>query len=350
MKNKLFKATALILALSCVFGLTACKGGKPKGKLSANLTKISENALTAEELRKDKEYFFTRIAPAAGMDEGSANDFAKNDAWKVYNLDVSVHNPTKTDYTFNDLVTGDIGDGIFLLKESRDGDVSVPTYNREDIAFLAIVDSAKVSPDELFRTFNELDMKIRYYATPDDDEEEPEESKMKLLEIGKNMPTVADGKKAPVTIKKSKIEDGSEILSIYKGNEIAFSNEAKLYGLDADTAPKVVAKDSKWVCKVLYLQVRNNSDYDLTFYDITAEDNGSKGVWINRVSQYGEFDVDADTDSEIPVNVLIDPSVSEKDAEKLINELKLTVDYSITPMVDSSGQESVEMTQTAEVK
>lgn len=350
MKNKLFKAAALMLAIVCVFGLAACKGGKVKGKLSANLTKISENALTAGELRKDKEYFFTRVAQAAGLDESSANDFIGNDAWKVYNLDVQVHNPTKTEYTFHSLVTGDLKDGIYLLKESRDGEVSVPTSRREDVAFMVIVDSAKVGADEVFRAFNELDMKISYYPTPDDDEDEPEESKMKLLEVGKNIPTVADGKKAPVTVKKSKIEDGSEILEIYKGNEIAFSNEAKLYGLDADTAPKVVAKDSEWVCKVLYLKIENKSDYDLTFYDITAEDNGAKGIWVNSVSQYGEFDVDADSENEIPVNVLVDPSVSEKDADKLINELKLTVDYSITPMIDSSGQETVEMTQKVEVK
>ena len=124
------------------------------------------------------------------------------------------------------------------------------------------------------------------------------------------------------------MEDGSEVLAAYRASEIAFSNEAKLYGMDTETAALVTFKEGSFRCYVLNLKVSNTKKYDLTVQAVLSPDNGKNGVWVCGVSQYGVFDVSARGTAKMPVTVLVDGSVTAPGAvEKALRGMSLSLEY-----------------------
>ena len=152
--------------------------------------------------------------------------------------------------------------------------------------------------------------------------------------------------KAPETHERSEKElkaafgsvtDGSSVLAAYRESEIAFSNEAKLYGMDSETAALVTFKEGSFRCYVLNLKLNNTKNYDLTVRAVLSPDNGKNGVWVCGVSQYGTFDVAARSAAQMPVTVLVDGSVTPQAAvEKALRGMSLSLEY--TDTTDNEAQ------------
>ena len=124
------------------------------------------------------------------------------------------------------------------------------------------------------------------------------------------------------------IKDGSRVLAAYRESEIAFSNEAKLYGMDSETAARVTFKEGVFRCYVLNLKVSNSQKYDLTVRAVVSPDNGKNGVWVCGVSQYGAFDVSARGTAQMPITVLVDGSLTPENAvEKALRGMSLSLEY-----------------------
>ena len=357
MNRKLIKAMSIVLSLTCVCSLGACgKTKKKKGTLSADLYQVMESASTATTYKSNAKHFKTKVAPKAGMDEKAAESFINDEGWTAFQINLIIHNGKDKPYTFADLVLEEaLNNNAYILTESPDGDISIPVSGRENLSYIVFANTSEISNDELLRWISETKMQVQYYdsALEEESEDEIPANKIKLLDVNKQLafPSDDNQKNPDASVTFGEIEDGSDFLNVLKKNEIAFSNEAKLFGLDSDTAPKVVAKDSKWECYVLNLTVENTSEYDLTFYDIDNKDNGKNGVWISRLSQYGEFSIESGDKQDMPVSVLVDKDkTGDTDVGKLIKSSKLTVTYSITPMIDANGQETIELKQTLEVK
>ena len=144
------------------------------------------------------------------------------------------------------------------------------------------------------------------------------------------------------------IADGSKILEAYRSNEIAFSNEAKLYGMNSETAALVTYKEGSFRCYVLKLKLKNAKKYDLTVHSVLSPDNGKNGVWVCGVSQYGTFDVAAKSTAYMPVTVLVDSSVTPfSGVEKALRSMNLTLEY--TDLTDGVTEKNGEV-GTAVVK
>ncbi|HBL40313.1 MAG TPA: hypothetical protein DDY98_01565 [Ruminococcaceae bacterium] len=131
------------------------------------------------------------------------------------------------------------------------------------------------------------------------------------------------------------LSDGSSILESYRSNEIAFSNEAKLYGMDSETAAQVTFKEGSFRCYVLNIKVKNTKRYDLTVQAVHSPNNGKDGVWVCGVSQYGLFDVTANRTADMPVTVLVDNNITKQDAvEQVLKSMNLSLEY--TDLTDTS--------------
>ncbi len=138
------------------------------------------------------------------------------------------------------------------------------------------------------------------------------------------------------------LADGSAALEAYRSNEIAFSNEAKLYGMNSETAALVTYKEGSFRCCVMKLQLKNTKKYDLTVHSVLSPDNGKNGVWVCGVSQYGTFDVASNSTALMPVTVLYDSSVTPENAvEQALRGMKLTLEYS--DLTDSGAEKNGEV-------
>ena len=127
------------------------------------------------------------------------------------------------------------------------------------------------------------------------------------------------------------LTDGSSIMENYLDNEISFSNEAKLYGMNSETAALVTFRESSFRCYVLNLKVSNSRKYDLTVRTVLSPDNGKNGIWVCGVSQFGAFDVAARGTAKMPITVLVDGSVVAADAvEQTLRGMTLSLEYTDT--------------------
>ena len=127
------------------------------------------------------------------------------------------------------------------------------------------------------------------------------------------------------------VDHADEVLEAYRASEIAFSNEARLYGMDSETAALVTFKEGSFRSYVLKLKLNNTRKYDLTVHAVQSPDNGKNGVWVCGVSQYGAFDVAARDTAQMPITVLVDSSITAENAvEKVLRGMKLTLEYADT--------------------
>ncbi len=135
------------------------------------------------------------------------------------------------------------------------------------------------------------------------------------------------------------LADGSDILEAYRSNDIAFSNEARLYGMDSETAAHVTYREGSFCCYVLNIKVKNTERYDLTVQAVHSPDNGKNGVWVCGVSQYGLFDVTAKQTADMPVTVLVDGSITGRNAvEQTLRSMKISLEYTDLTDHEASAQ------------
>ncbi|MBQ3603148.1 MAG: hypothetical protein IJA02_04875 [Clostridia bacterium] len=350
------KITAIFLAAVMLLGFAAC-GEKTDGKITAKLSDVYEDGGLKEYYLSNKEAFVIAAQNDLAMDEAAANSFLSNpDSWQVYALDVEVLNKTDEAYTCIGFeAAGNMADGFYFSKTSIGAEFSIP-YGEEPELYPAtiVVNTEKVTVEQMYTVISGLDITIVGYPTPEDDDAEIPESDYKKIKVTNNIEAPeADAGKADdeISAKRSSVEDGSAFLEIYRKNDIAFSNEAKLYGMDSETAAQVLAKDGGWECYILYIIVENKTDDDMTVYSINAANNGANGLWVNSISQYGEFSMEPGSENEMPVTIMLNPAqLGGMTFEQALAAVEMTLTYSKGTLIDAQGNESVAIKKTAEVK
>lgn len=349
------KIFALILATALIFSFAACSGSS--GKVTASLSEIYEDGSLKQYYLNNPETFMSSAQSGIEMKEADAQDFLANpDRWQLYSLDIIVSNKGKEAFSFIgfDKIASE-QDGFYFSTCPINGELSL-TGGSEDEAYPATVavNTDKVSIEQMYTIISELNITLLGYPTPEDDNQIIDPKDYAHIKVKNNITapkTDNTETSKEISAKRSSIEDGSDYLEIYRNNELIFTNEAKLYGMDADTATQAMNKEGNWQCYILNIAVQNKTDEDLTVYRIMPASNGTNGVWVNGISQYGEFSMAAGTEELMPVNVLIDTdALGGKTVEQAISEAVIELEYSKGTLMDENGNESIQIKKIAEVK
>ncbi|MBQ3497737.1 MAG: hypothetical protein IJA87_01275 [Clostridia bacterium] len=355
---KIKSIVALMLAAVMLFSFTACKDEPEpdkEGTIYAGFDQIFEDEATKYHYIDNPEAFMRAAQYELKIDETTAGEFLSDtDNWKFYSLNIVINNNMPVNHTFVGFAASEMPDGIWLSNISANGELSVPA-NVTDQQYPAsvLVDTRKVNITEMYKAIAELDVNVLYYETPAD-ETEVSESDYKKLKVTNSIVVPEEDNVKPeeqISAKRTTIEDGSSFLETYRTNSIAFSNEAKLFGLDSETAAEVIATDSAWQWYTLYIEIENKTAEELNVNKIIAADNGANGVWVCNVSQYGEFGMPANDKQELPVSVLVDTSeLDGKSAQEAISEMNIQLEYIAGATIDDEGNESVLPSKTVDVK
>ena len=357
MKTKSF--IALFLAVVMLFSFTACKDNSEPGKegvIYAGFDQIFNDDGTKHYYIKNPEAFIRAAQYELKLDEKTAGEYlSDSDNWVFYSLNVKINNNTDANYTFIGFSADEMPEGMWLSNISSYGELSLPGgASGHDYPASVLVDTRKVTTDEAYKAISGMKLEILYYATPEDDDTEVPESEYQKLEVTNNVVVPEEDKVKPekqIGAKRTTIEDTSSFLETYRTNSVAFSNEAKLFGLDSETAAKILAVDSGWQWYTLYIEVENKTDDELNVNKIVVADNGTNGVWVCSVSQYGEFGMPANDKQELPVSVLVDASkLGGKSVQEAISDMDIQLEYVAGATIDEVGNESVLPSKTVDVK
>ncbi len=352
---KIKKILSILLAAAMLLSFAACSGAS--GKVSASLNEIYEDGGLKEYYLNNPETFMEAAQNEISMSETDAQDFLKNpDNWQVYSLNITVSNKTRDMFSyigFQKIETEQ--EGFYFSTCPINGEFALPggTEN-ESYPATIVVNSNKVDLAQMYAAVAGLDITLFGYPTPEDDDEVINPKDYTHIKVKNNITAPKDDntdQDKEIVAKRSSIEDGSAYLNIYRNNELIFANEAKLYGMDSETAAQAMNKEGNWQCYVLTFTVENKTDDDLTVYRILPESNGKTGVWINGISQYGEFSMEAGAKEEMPVNVLVNPdALGGKTVEQAIADMTINLEYSKGTLMDENGNESIQVKKIAQVK
>lgn len=353
MKTK--RILALILAAAMLLSFAACSGSS--GKVTAQLSEIYEDGGLKKYYINNPETFMAAAQDEIKMSEADAQAFLSDpDNWQIYSLDITVSNKSDELFSFIGFKEIEIEqDGFYFSTCPINGELSVPG-DAEDEPYPAtiLIDGSKVSLEQMYTLVSGLEIILLGYPTPEDDDEVIDPSDYTHTKVKNNITAPeADDTNASeeISAKRSSITDGSAYLDIYRNNELIFANEAKLYGMDSETAAQAMNKEGKWECYILNISVENKTDGDLTVYSILPENNGATGVWINGISQYGEFSMEAGAKEEMPVNILVNPdALGGKTVEQAIADMVINLEYSKGTLMDENGNESIQIKKTATVE
>ena len=351
---KVKKILSLLLAAVMLLSFAACSGGS--GKTVAELNQIFEDGSLKQYYLKNPETFMAAAQEEISMSEADAQDFLANpDNWQVYSLEISLSNIGKEAFSYIGFEKAENQlEGFYFSTCPINGELSVPAgIENEFYPATIVINTAKVSVEEMYTAVADLDIVILGYPTPEDDNEVIAPSDYTKIKVKNNIEAPkADNDDADkeIVAKRSSISDGSAYLELYRNNELIFANEAKLYGMDSETAAAALNKEGKWQCYVFGIAVENKTDTDLTVYRIITENNGSNGVWLNSVSQYGEFSMSSGMKDEIPVTIMVNPdALGGKTVEQAIAEMNITLEYSKGTLMDANGNESIQVKKIAAV-
>lgn len=355
MKTK--KIVALLMAAVMLFTFAACGG--TGGKLTATLNEIYEDGGLKSYYVENPDFFMKAAQNDLLMSEADAQDFLNNsDKWVIYALNVEIKNQTEEAYTFVGFEAENAqSDGFYFSNCPVNAELSLPSSEETEIyPATVVVNSEKIDAVKLHTLVSALEIKVLCYPTPADDNEEVPESKYEKLKVENNIEAPqADGnekdEKEELYAKRSTIEDGSSFLDIYRGNQVAFVNQAEQYGMDSETAAKALAKDGGWKCYILYIALESKADEDITVYTVDYAESGKNGVWVNKVSQYGEFSLAPDGKDELPVEILVDTAaLGGKTIEQVVSQMNIQLIYAKGALTDAQGNESVNLRKTVDVK
>ena len=351
---KVKRILSLLLAAVMLLSFAACSGGK--GKTVAELNQIFEDGSLKQYYLNNPETFMAAAQEEISMSEADAQDFlAKPDSWQVYTLEISVSNKGEEAFSYIGFEKAEAKqEGFYFSTCPINGELSLPAGTENELYPATIViNTEKVSVEKMYEAVAELDIVLLGYPTPEDDNEVIDPADYTKIKVTNNIKAPeTDNKEADKEIdaKRSSIEDGSAYLDLYRENELIFANEAPLYGMDSETAAQAMNKEGKWQCYVLYIVVENKTDTDLTVYRILPESNGANGIWLNSVSQYGEFSMASGMQDAIPVTVLVNPdALGGKTVEQAIAEMTINLEYSKGTLMDANGNESIQIKKIAAV-
>ncbi len=349
------KIITLLMAAVMLAGLAAC--GAVKGNVSATLEKIYDDRALKQHYIENPEMFMQVAQSDIALTKEQAKDFLENSQdWQVYALNVELINGNEQPYTFVGFeLKSKTEDGFYFSNCPVNSELSLPNGEEAELyPASVVVDSRLVDIQHFYELAAQLEFYVLCYPTPDDDNEEvPEEDYIKIKVENKLEAPKSEDKpvKGELDAKRTTIEDGSAYLDSYRNNDIAFVNQAKLYGMDSETAAKVLAKNGGWQCLVLYINVENKIDEDITIHAIKTAANGESGVWLSSISLNGEFGLAPGGSEEMPVEVLVDTSVTgEQAVEELVAQLEIELEYSTGDMMDEYGNENINARKTAQVK
>ena len=351
---KVKRILSLLLAAAMLLSFTACSGGS--GKTVAELNQIFEDGSLKQYYLNNPETFMAAAQEEISMSEADAQDFLANpDSWQVYSLEISVSNKGTEMFSYIGFEKAETKqEGFYFSTCPINGELSLPAGTENEFYPATIViNTSKVSVEKMYAAVAELDIVLLGYPTPEDDNEVVDPSDYTKIKVKNNVTAPkADNEDSDKEIdaKRSSIQDGSAYLNLYRENELIFANEAPLYGMDSETAAQAMNKEGKWQCYVFYIAVENKTDTDLTVYRILPENNGANGVWLNSVSQYGEFSMASGMKDEIPVTVLVNPdSLGGKTVEETIAGMTINLEYSKGTLMDANGNESIQIKKIANV-
>lgn len=351
---KVKRILSLLLAALMLLSFAACSGGK--GKTVAELNQIFEDGSLKQYYLNNPETFMSAAQEEISMSEADAQDFLTNsDNWQVYALEISLSNNGDETFSYIGFEKPEIKlDGFYFSTCPINGELSVPAgIENEFYPATIVINTEKVSIEKMYETVAELGIVLLGYPTPEDDNEVIDPADYTKIKVANNIEAPkSDNKDADkeIVAKRSSISDGSAYLNLYRDNELIFANEAKLYGMDSETAAAALNKEGKWQCYVFGIAVENKTDTDLTVYRIITKNNGANGVWLNSVSQYGEFSMSSGMKDEIPVTILVNPdALGGKTVEQAIAEMAITLEYSKGTLMDANGNESIQIKKIATV-
>ncbi|MBR3753909.1 MAG: hypothetical protein IKK49_02250 [Clostridia bacterium] len=351
---KVKKVLSLLLAALMLLSFAACSGNS--GKTVAELNRIFEDGSLKQYYLNNPETFMAIAQKEISMSEADAQDFLANpESWQVYSLEISVSNNGKEPFSYIGFKEADTEqEGFYFSTCPINGELSLPAgIENEFYPATIVINTSKVSTEEMYSAVAGLEIVLLGYPTPEDDNEVIDPSDYTEIKVKNNITAPEDDKDnadKEIVAKRSSIADGSAYLDLYRNNELIFANEAKLYGMDSETAVQVTNKEGKWQCYVFYIAVENKTDTDLTVYRILPENNGANGVWLNSVSQYGEFSMASGMTDEIPVTILVNPdALGGKTVEQVIAEMTIELEYSKGTLMDANGNESIQIKKIATV-
>ncbi len=346
---------SIILAAAMLLSFAACSGAS--GKVTAQLSEIFEDGGLKTYYLNNPETFMATAQEEIKMSEADAQSFlASPDNWQVYSLDIAVSNKADEAYTFIGFEKADTKtEGLYFSTCPINGELSLPSgIENEPYPATIIINSAKVSLEQMYSAIADLDIVLFSYPTPENDDEVIEPSDYTKIKVENKItaPEKDDtDEEEEILAKRSSVTDGSAYLELYRSNELIFANEAKLYGMDGDTAAAALDKNGGWQCYVLNIKIENKTDEDLTVYRILPESNGSTGIWVNGISQYGEFSMPGGAEEELPVNILVNPAeLGGKTVEQALSEMVINLEYSKGTLMDANGNESIQIKKIATVK
>ncbi len=359
---KIKRTAALLLALVMLFAFTACKGGdkpnKPSksGSLYAGFEEIFEDGGLKAYYLKNPDTFTAAAVEEMGMTKEDAQAFlSDSDSWNFYNLNIAISNGTEKNYTFVSFEGSETPEGMWFSTSPINGELSIPPSVLDQLyPATVLINTEKISTTGMYSAVANMTIKVNYFETPADDNEEVPQSAYKQLKVDNKIVAPEDDKVEPeeqISAKRTTIEDASAFLEAFKSNAIAFSNESKLYGMDSETAAKAISEDGGWQCYTLNIEINNKTDDELTVNKIIAADNGKNGVWVCSVSQYGEYGMPANDTQVLPVTVLIDANaLGGNSAQDAISKVALQLEYIAGATIDDLGNESVLPSKTVDVK
>lgn len=357
MKTK--KIIAILLAAAMLFAFAACsKNGDdaPKeGELYAGLSDIFEDGNIKAYYIKNPDSFIRAAQGEYGMSEADAQAFAANpENWTFYSLNVEISNKKSESFTFIGFTDSETPDGVWFSTASINGELTLPSGESQLYPATVLVNSEKATVNQMYSAVANLDLRLLYCETPEDDNIDLTEADCDKLKVDNKIVAPEDDKvkaESQISAKRSTIEDTADFLESFKSNSVAFMNEAQLYGMDSETAAQAIAENSGWTCYTLNIEIVNKTDTDLTVYTVNAEDNGASGVWVCSVSQYGEFGMPANDTQLLPVTVLVNTAqLGGKNAQDVINAMELSLEYVAGEVIDDLGNESILPTKTVEVE
>lgn len=366
------KAFAALLALTMLFVFAACGDDKPvsvedEKTITAVIGSIYEDQPMATYLRANPDRFYEKQALSYNLDTEQAKSFIENtDEWQVYSVEIMITNKTADELVFYYIESPASAEkGIWFGKESSDGEFGVVAGAENAVYHASLI--ARMDnrlSQEVIKDVKSVDFTLKYSVKPASENEDTidENSLQSLVLKGSEVQTttvakVDDGGKKDddndeskgetlvtpeLVISKMTSEELPSLYDIYKNNTAAFESECANFGFDKANAAEVFANGSEYKFYRITFSVKNNKDFDATvWYNKTSA--GNNGIWLNRVSEYGEFSIEAGGESEMPVYVLINAEgKTEDECYRAIMELNVEFTCSKTPVENEAGLESVE--------
>ncbi len=145
------------------------------------------------------------------------------------------------------------------------------------------------------------------------------------------------------------IESHSRYDAMMKNPERYQRALAEEYQMGTEGAEKFFENPEEWLAYEQIIEIKNNSDHDVTVYGYEIKDNGKNGIYIST-SAGGELGIPPGGTASTAFSILCsDIEVSTDEAKALVEEMDINIVFTKSPEEYENGTESVEETKTAAI-